>query len=78
MVRKEMNAYRDWRWLLVVFFVLLIVVVGINVYIFMKINRGEIFQSDKTATAQAETIDRDRLKQTIDYYTARAEHFEAL
>jgi hypothetical protein len=66
------DTIADWQRILGVFFVGLLIVVGINTYFFMKLNRGEIFNQGKTEPGTSEIINRKELSDINAYYDAKA------
>ncbi len=72
------DAYLDWEILLLSFFVLNIVAIGVSVYLYGKIVKGELFLVDKKGPASSQTLDRFALEQTVSFFAQKREKFDAL
>jgi len=68
----------DWKTILLstVFLTLLIIV--FSVYMYIKIDKGEIFASNKSAGTDEVILDVNLLKETVSYYQNKALEFESI
>jgi len=66
----------DWKIIFISSIILVFVVIILNVYIFIKIDKGEIFGVTKS-TEQEELLDISLLKETVFYYQNKALKFES-
>jgi len=70
------NARRDWLVLFLFFVLVLLGAVFFSVYLFLEINRGELYASPPSSGRQLETIDRAVLKETLSSFEEKARRFE--
>lgn len=86
-VRRKLNIHfihwgrnpgRDWRIIFSVATILVFCSIVISIFIFIKINKGDIFLVEKTNEEQGETLNLDKLKETASYYKAKALEFERI
>lgn len=66
---------RDWEILVVVFAAVLILVVLVDGYIFMQINRGELFSVGVTPTQNRDVVNRKTLLDTASFFEARQKEY---
>lgn len=69
-LKIEITPYRDWKILVKVFFVVLVVLVATHVYVFVQLSNDTLF-AQKDVTDTVITFNKDRLLQTVDYYDAK-------
>jgi type II secretory pathway component PulC len=72
------NASTDWHMLLIIFIIVTIVAVSFSVYLFMQINKGEIFVVKQDESVLSDSIDRTLLKETLSLYEEKSRNFEEL
>ena len=68
----------DWRIACLAFLILALLAVALNLLVYDKVSRGEIFRSDEKRPAPPRTLNRFELEQTVLFYKKRHERFEAL
>ncbi len=81
--RSEFNtigekANHDWKYMLIVFTCLTIISISGSLYIFVKINKGEIFLVEKKAESKEVSIDDKRLKTVTEMFEIRNMEFQKL
>src|SRR3989344_6935788 len=64
---------RDWRLLFSAFLLLNFLSVVFSIYIYARINDGEIFLVEKKETAPVATLDRAQLEKTLALFAEREE-----
>ena len=69
------NPYRDWKLLLSIFFVMFVVLVAVNAFLFIKINEEDIFSKEDIPMEKIEMLDTGALAQAIDFFSKRGEEF---
>ena len=52
--------------------------VGVSVFVYAKINKGELFLVDKKTTVSLKMFDTFKLEQTISYFSDKKKRFESL
>jgi hypothetical protein len=68
----------DWKVILVATIVLSLAVSAINLFMFVGVDKGEIFTVDITESSDAPSFDLDALKSANEYYSQKSEAFEAI
>lgn len=68
----------DWEKIVLVSLAAIIITVGVHVFMFMKISQGEFFKSEKENGNGAQTIDRTKLKEVLEYYKTKEENLKRL
>ena len=68
----------DWKIILVSTLILSVSIIVLSVFIFIKIDKGEIFVVDKPTGEGKENLDTFLLKETVSYYEAKALKFERI
>lgn len=68
----------DWKIIFISTVILVVSVVVFSVYMFVKIDKGEIFLVEKTGVEQERVLDIDLLKETVNYYQNKAFEFERI
>lgn len=74
----RISATRDWRRFLIIFFILIMLVLAFSLYLFSKISEDDIFQVEVNSSSRVETIDRERLRQTLDYFDQKEKNLEQI
>ncbi len=69
---------RDWKVLLASFFVIALVAVGMSIFVYTKVDQGEIFLVDKKEVTQPKVLDRFQLEKTVSFFESRNEDFLSL
>lgn len=68
----------DWGIIFVSAAILTVLIIGLSTFIFIKIDRGEIFVVKKLAGEGDKTLDLSILKETVSYYQNKALEFERI
>lgn len=66
---------RDWLILFIVFLVVLIGIILFSVYLFLEINRGELYTLSSASSQKLDTIDRTLLTETLTSFEEKARRF---
>ncbi len=77
-LKMEMTPHSDWRMLVIIFTILVIAVGSASFYIFIQIERDEIFLAKEGEKTGVRTFDTQRLKDTIKTFEQRKMDLEAL
>ncbi len=73
------DARTDWKTLCFSFLLFTVCTVGVSVFVYAKINKGELFLMDNKKTpASLKMFDTFKLKQTIFYFGEKQARFETL
>ena len=72
------DARADWKMLCFAFLILTVCMVGVSVFVYAKINKGELFLVDKKTTVSLKMFDTFKLEQTISYFSDKKKRFESL
>ncbi|MEX2013731.1 MAG: hypothetical protein WD896_00045 [Parcubacteria group bacterium] len=68
----------DWKIILVSTAVLSVLVIILSVYMFIKIDKGEIFVAEKSNEEETKALDTGLLRETVLYYEHKAAEFERI
>ena len=68
----------DWRIIFASTAILAVLIIGLSAFIFIKIDRGEIFVVKESAEQGDKTLDLSLLKETVSYYQNKALEFERI
>lgn len=72
------TAYRDWKILVSIFLVINIFIAAGSFYLFIKINKEEVFLLEYTGLILVDRIDKDRLNEVVEIFEDKKERFELL
>ena len=72
------HAQRDWLVMFSLFVVVLIGVTFFSVYLFLEINKGDLYVVSASSTVRVETINRSLLNETLATLEERALRFSGL
>ncbi len=72
------GAGADWEILFFGFLILCVIAVSVSVFMYGKIDKGEIFLVDKKEPVVVKTLDKFQLEKTISYFADKQEGFDAL
>jgi hypothetical protein len=70
------KAYFDWKMTIILFTLLAVFFIGINVFIFVKVSKGEIFNVAPASSSQINSVDIQNLNAAIEAINSKKEHFE--
>ena len=76
--KLETAPYRDWVIMISIFVLVNLISAAVGLYLFVKINSGEIFFVEQRETQPSRTIDKNELKQVIETYEAKREALQDL
>ena len=69
------HVERDWGVMLIGFTVLVLLIVILEGYLFMRINRGDFFSNQSTSGVRTETLNRKTLLDVAGYFEAREKEY---
>lgn len=69
---------RDWKLIFSSAILLTVFVIGLSFYMFIRIDKGEIFVVERRDDREGRILDVDKLRATVDYYQDKAQEFERL
>ena len=72
------NPEIDWKIIFISTVVLATAVIILSIFIFIKIDKGEIFVVKKQVEEVGETLDITILRNTVSYYQNKALEFESI
>ena len=72
------DARSDWQCIFITFLVINLVSFVGNVFVYRQINNGEIFLVPKKEPISLRVLDRNELKETIQFFESKKARFEAL
>jgi len=72
------TVYRDWRVVVAVFLSLNILIIASSFYLFVKINKEEIFLLENTGLVWVDRIDKGKLLDAVNLYEQREDEFQSL
>ena len=72
------SAEADWKIIFISTTALLVCVIILSVFMFIKINKGGIFVVEKLVEQKEKTLDVSLLKETVLYYQNKALEFEKM
>ncbi|MDP3874894.1 MAG: hypothetical protein Q8Q22_00015 [bacterium] len=68
----------DWKIIFILTTILAVFVVALSVFMFIKINRGEIFVVERSTEQEGVSLDTPLLRKTVLYYQNKAIEFERI
>ena len=74
----EMTPRSDWRTLFIIFTILVIAVGSVSFYIFVQIERDEIFLAKEGEQLRVRTFNAQKLKDTLKAFEQRRADLETL
>lgn len=72
------DARIDWQIVVLAFLFLNVLAVGISVFVYGEINKGELFLVDKKETVSLQTLDTFELERTVGFFEEKRARFETL
>lgn len=67
-----------WKVILIFTASLTVLIIGFSVFMFIKIDKGEIFVMERPLEDEKETLDVNVLRETVSYYQGKALEFERI
>lgn len=77
-LKMEMTPHSDWRTLVIIFAILVIVAGALSFYIFIQIDRDEIFLAKEAGSVSVRTFNTQKLKDTIKIFEQRKRDLEVI
>ena len=74
--RSIIQPARDWKLILLIFVVLNGGIIFFSVYLFLQINKGEIFLVESESSATVSAIDQQLLNETLLFFSEKAGRYE--
>ncbi|MDP2720347.1 MAG: hypothetical protein Q8O75_00025, partial [bacterium] len=68
----------DWKIIFILTTIFAVFVVALSVFMFIKINRGEIFVVKRSVEQEEKVLDASLLRETVLYYQNKALEFEKI
>lgn len=68
----------DWKAIFVVTVALIIIGIVVNAYIFIKLDKGEIFLADTPRLEEKNTLNITELNTVLDYYRNKSENLQGI
>ena len=68
----------DWKIILISTTVLAVLAIALNVLIFIKIDKREIFVADKAGEERGQALDISLLRETVLYFQNKAREFDKI
>lgn len=65
------NARRDWKWTLFLFTGLSLLLACFSGYLFFKINKGDLFNVEKSGDDYFEVVNKKNLDETVDRFETK-------
>ncbi len=72
------NPESDWKIIFFAAFAIALVVMILNVFVYIKIDKGEIFVVEGEGGAAGKTLNIEELRTTLDYYQTKSENFQRI
>ena len=72
------NARSDWQVVCFIFLFLNVVSIGVSVFVYRQINKGELFLVDKKETVSVRSLDRFELERTVAYFEEKQSRFDLI
>ena len=68
----------DWKIIFISAITLVVLAITLSIYMYIKIDKGEIFTIDKTKEGEKHVLNIDLLKETVSYYQDKYLKFESI
>ncbi len=62
---------QDWKFIVLSFFVLALLLGALSTFLFFKINKGEIFNTEQKVQGEGSRIDSQKLSETVGRFEAK-------
>lgn len=72
------DARRDWQTVFIAFLLFNLVSVALNLFVYERINKGELFLVDKREPVTLGTVNRFDLEKTVSFFEEKRRKFESL
>jgi len=80
MENQEIKTNPEFDWKIIFFSTLgfIILAVTLSIFIFIKIDKGEIFLAEPVDSSSSQTLDASRLRDTLEHYGDKADEFNRI
>lgn len=68
----------DWKIILISTMILAVLVIALSVFVFIKVDKGEIFVVERSVDKEEKALDISLLRETVLYYQNKALEFERI
>lgn len=72
------DPYRDWKSLIIFFSILFVIVISMNVYLFLGVVRGDLFQVQDDQGVPPKPFDREFMMEVLSDFDAKQKRLEVL
>jgi len=72
---RALDPYTHWKWIIIILFTLATLIISLSLFMFWKISHGEFFLTFVPADTTVETIDRQKLDKTVQFFETRRSVF---
>ena len=72
------DARSDWQIVCFIFLFLNIAFIGMSVFVYRQINKGELFLVDKKEAVSVRSLDRYELERTVRYFEEKQSRFDLI
>ena len=76
--RSVTHPTRDWIIILGTFATLNIIIIILSTFLFLQINKGEIFLVEAVSSSKVDSIDKVLLEETLSFFKEKERVFESL
>jgi len=80
MENQEVKTNPEFDWKIIFFSTLglIVLAVALSIFIFIKIDKGEIFLAEPVDSGRAPTLDISRLRDTLGHYNDKRDEFNSI
>ena len=72
------SPHADWRTIFIALLLLGLVAVAFGAYMFIRVDKGEVFIVEKKSDDTVRHLDPKELQRVVEYYQGKAEQYESL
>ena len=76
--KEDFRPARDWKIIIIFFFIVNFFMMGLSLYVFAKMSRGEFFADSSEINSNLKKIDLSPSQDVINYYSDRQEKLNQL
>ena len=69
---------QDWRRVFFGFIFLSVLLLALNIYVYQRIDKGDIFLADEVVTAGSGSLSREKLQKTVQFFEDKKEKFNSI
>jgi|GEM_PF-4801219 len=74
----KINPYKNWKFLLSIFFILIFILILFSLFLIYKIKKGQIFQVTIEQIDKKSLLDENLLKKTTEYQNRKIEKLNSI